>query len=213
MDEQENQSVPKKCPFCKEEISGVAEKCAHCGERFKKHSINPELPEYAGRPPSDIQPVWHFVLLSAATLGVYEIYWFYRNWKQLKAYKNLDISPAFRAIGLLVPVYGQVLAYEQLRDIRNFTEEVVVGKLYSPGLTLFGWLALTVLWALPHPLWFLGLLSVWPLASVQGALNSYWKKEWPGIIERTEFLPGEVALLVTGGTLLIFLLSGLFILK
>lgn len=149
--------------------------------------------------------------MSAATLGLYEIYWFYRNWRQLGAYKELDILPGWRTAGLFVPIYGQYLAYDLFRNIRDLAKALGVDKSYSPGLILFGWLTLIALWFLPHPLWFFGLLSVWPLVAVHKVLNSYWQKTQPGLAEKLEFAREEKFLLLLGGILLFFVFSKVFV--
>jgi uncharacterized membrane protein len=151
--------------------------------------------------------------LTIVTFGIYEIYWFYRNWKHLKFYKDLDISPGWRTVGLFVPIYGIVLAYRQLRDIRDFSKEAGVDKTYSPGWILFGWLILSALCKLPEPFWLLSFLSVWPLAVVQEVLNSYWEKEQPELPIRIKFSDGEIALLVIGAIILVLALIGTFIPK
>jgi predicted nucleic acid-binding Zn ribbon protein len=227
---QENQSTTKRCPFCAEEILSDAVKCEYCGEWLTKKCpfCAEEIPadaikcrycgEWLNKPQqpvvqrfSNAQPIWHFILLSIATCGIYEIYWFYRNWKHFKIHKNLNISSGWRTVGLFVPILGVVLAYRQLRDIRDFAKEAGVDKTYSPGWILFSWLILSNLsLRLPGSLWFLSLLSVWPLAVVQRVLNAYWKKEQPELPVRTNFSGGEIALLIIGGILLILILIGSF---
>jgi hypothetical protein len=205
---QENQPLTKKCPFCAEENLADAIKCKYCGELLNKQAA-----QSAGQQFSNAQPVWHFVLLTIVTFGIYEIYWFYRNWKHLKFHKDLDISPGWRTVGLFVPIYGIVLAYRQLRDIRDFSKEAGVDKTYSPGWILFGWLILSALCKLPEPFWLLSFLSVWPLAVVQEVLNSYWEKEQPELPIRIKFSDGEIALLVIGAIILVLALIGTFIPK
>ena len=211
---QENQRKTKKCLFCAEEILADAVKCKGCGEWLNKQAAGSTLPQSTLQQFSNAQPVWHFVLLSIVTFGVYEIYWFYRNWKYLKIHKNLDISPGWRTAGFFVPIYGIVLAYRQLRDIRDFSKEAGIVKTYSPGWILFEWLIFSALWKSPYPFFFFSLLSVWPLAIVQGVLNFYWRKQQPQLMERTKFSGGQITLLVIGGiywVLVLIVLIGTFI--
>lgn len=44
------------------------------------------------------QPVWVFIVLSLTTLGLYRIYWFYRNWHQIRNRGVWDITPVWRAL-------------------------------------------------------------------------------------------------------------------
>ena len=81
---QENQPATKKCPFCKEEILADAVKCRHCGEWLNK-PLGIQRAQATVEQYSNAQAPWRLVLLSIITFGIYEIYWFYRNWKHLKA--------------------------------------------------------------------------------------------------------------------------------
>jgi hypothetical protein len=170
---------------------------------------------------SNAQPVWHFVLLTIATFGAYQVYWFYRNWKHFKIHKNLNISPGWRTVGLFVPILGVVLAYRQFRDIGDFAKEAGVDKTYSPEWLFLSWVIPQFLYvllpgySLPGPLQFLYsllvcLLLVWPLAVMQRMLNAYWEKVQPELPVRTDFSGGEIALLIIGGILLILALIGSF---
>jgi hypothetical protein len=46
-----------------------------------------------GRPLFFPVSITKFLLLSIGTLGLYEIYWFYKNWGFIKARDRSDISP------------------------------------------------------------------------------------------------------------------------
>lgn len=201
----------KKCQFCGEEILIDVVKCKHCGEWLNKQSIEVQKVKPIFQQYSNAQPVWHFFLLSILTFGIYEIYWFYRNWDYIKIHKNMDIKPGWRTAGLFVPIYGLVLIYRQLRDIRDFSREAGIDKNYSPGWISFSWIILNAFWKLPDPFWFLSFLSVWPLAFVQSILNLYWKKEQPELVERTKFSGGQIALIVIGGIWWILVFIGTFI--
>jgi hypothetical protein len=197
----------KVCPQCNASQDAREKECPNCGCDFS----NVEVYQTLEKKFSHAQPVWHFVLLSIVTFGIYEIVWFYRNWKHLKAHKNLDISPGWRTVGLFVPIYGLVLAYRQLRDIKSFSMASGIKKSYSPGWILFAWIFLSSLWKLPDPFWFVAFLSVWPLAVVQGVLNSYWGIEQPDLKVRTKFSGRQIALLVIGVLWCCMVLLGMFV--
>jgi hypothetical protein len=225
--DQENQPTTKKCPFCAEEILSNAVKCKHCGEWLNRESIVEQKTQSIMQQYSNAQAPWRLVLLSILTFGIYELYWFYRNWKHLKIHKSLDISPGWRTVGLLVPIYNIVLIYGQFRDIRDYAAETGCKIYSSAGWLTFGYIALGGIsfklslyeWKLTEPAELLGiiivglvidLLAVWLLVVVQKTLNDFWKKEQPGLGMRANFSGREIALLVIGGILWILSLIGSF---
>lgn len=208
---QGGQSLTKKCPFCTEEILAEAVKCEHCGEWLDKRAAYSAWARTGSQRFSNAQPVWQFVLLALITFGIYEIYWFYRNWKHLKFHNNLDISPGWRTVGLFVPILNIVLIYKQFKNIRDFTKEAGCDIHLSPGWITVSYIALGLLANLPDPFWLLGFLGVVPLAVVQGVLNSYWEKEQSQLVVRKGLSGGQVALLVFGAIFWIIVLIGTFI--
>lgn len=200
-----NQTVTRKCPFCREDILADAIKCKHCGEWLNNKETLFESHGPITQQFSNAQPIWHLIILSILTFNIYEIYWFYRNWKQLKEYKSFDISPGWRTVGLFVPIYGLCLVYSQLKDIKDLSKAE-----YSPGMFLFVFALINVLYRLPDPFWLLSLFSVLPLAMVQGVLNSYWGIEQLGLQTRTKFSGGEIAILIIGGIIFILGMIGTF---
>ncbi len=105
----------KKCPFCAETIQIEAVKCRYCGEWIEGGAATRAPAKY-----SDAQPVWHLVLLSIATFSLYNIYWVYRTWRQLRDQGSGNISPEWRLLGLFVPILGIILLYDFFKHVRNF---------------------------------------------------------------------------------------------
>lgn len=205
--EQLNHTTTRRCPFCMKEIPSNALRCIYCGMWMNKDTAGlsspvSTLPISTTQQFSYAQPIWHFFLLSVLTFSVYEIYWFYRNWKQLKNYKILEISPGWRTVGLLIPIYGLYLAYTQLRDIKDFSKTAGINKDYPPVMALFLWIAINALSKLPYPFMLLSMLSVLPLLMVQDTLNSCWEKVELDLPIRTRFTGGEIAIIIIGGIFL-----------
>ncbi len=114
------------CPDCGRRVSDRALVCVHCG--FPLGDLQPPSPHTpqdfsgsAGEEPSPQQtdslvaasfhqlPLFpvathKFIVLSICTLGIYELYWFYQNWKRLKATTNDKLSPFWRAF--FAPIWG-----------------------------------------------------------------------------------------------------------
>jgi Domain of unknown function (DUF4234) len=72
------------CPVCAEELLTDVVNCTHGGERLERLSRVAQHMPPSGSRYANVQASWRLVLLAIATCGIYELYWFYRNWKQLK---------------------------------------------------------------------------------------------------------------------------------
>jgi len=170
-------------------------------EEKQKNGLQPHLPKVQY---SNSQPVWHYVLLSIVTFSIYDIYWFYRNWKHLKAHKRSEIRPGWRTAGLIVPILNLVLIYWQFSDIKDYATQVGCKKKYSPGWLIWGYFVLKALWKLPAFWWLLTFFSVLPLATVQETLNEYWGIEQSGLKGRKMLTGWEIVLLFIGAIAWLF---------
>lgn len=66
---------------------------------------------------SKIIPIWKFILLSFTTYGLYELFWFYKNWKFLKEKDKLSISPFWRTV--FAPIFATSITehiFEMIKD-------------------------------------------------------------------------------------------------
>ncbi len=198
----------KPCPFCGKPILAKALQCVHC-RRWMPELAGGRATAWSGsRRHSRGQRTRHLLLLGILTLGFYEFYWFYRNWRDLDAHLRLGIRPGLRTAGLLVPGLNVFLVYDQLRLVAEAAAREGVRVTFSPGwnTAVFFLLAfvsnVTMMWAL-------SLLTVLPLLPVQETLNRYWAGCEPGWPVREEFTAGElVAMLAGAGFLALAVLGG-----
>ena len=196
-------AASRTCPHCGGELLAKALQCRHC-RRWMPEAFEPAtgVSVQVGAMPvesvySNGQPVLHLVVLSLLTLGIYEVYWFWRNWSQLRDWLGHDISPGWRAFGLLLPVVNVVLVYDQLRLVRESALARGVAVAYSSGLTTAAFFAVALAGNLTL-VWVFSLLNVLPLVPVQETLNRLWEREQPGAPIRARFVPREVAAIVGG---------------
>ncbi|MEK7122438.1 MAG: hypothetical protein AAB855_01125, partial [Patescibacteria group bacterium] len=63
------------------------------------------------------------VLLSVLSGGVYLIYWFFRNWRDIKVHTGAKISPTGRAVAACLPVVDIVLFCLLFKNIHSLTKK------------------------------------------------------------------------------------------
>ncbi len=85
-------------------------------------------------------PTTRLIFMSLVTLGLYEAYWIYKNWKYLKERDGLKIMPFWRG------VFGVFFVHGILKEIKNDRNLNSIGKAdFSPGGLATGWIILMVL--------------------------------------------------------------------
>jgi hypothetical protein len=108
----------KRCPFCAEDILIDAIQCKHCGEWFTAQSRLPGQKLYNNK-----QSLLFLFLLSFLSIGIYDLYWFYKNWRQLKSI-GYKISPGLRLLGLFVPFVNLYLLDNFIREVKKLGDGV-----------------------------------------------------------------------------------------
>ena len=104
--------------------------------------------------------VLKLVIMSIVTFNLYQLYWFYRNWKMAEE-RGEDIMPVLRAI------FAVFFAFPLFKEVRIVGRSAGVVAASSAGALAFLFFALQALWRLPDPFWLLGFLTIVPLALVQ----------------------------------------------
>jgi len=82
-------------------------------------------------------PTSRLIVMSIVSLGLYEAYWIYRNWRYLKERDGLKIQPFWRGI------FGIFFIYSLLKAIKTdpATRHISPAK-FSPGGLTTGWIVL-----------------------------------------------------------------------
>lgn len=150
------------------------------------------------------------IFLSIITSGIYELYWFYKNWEAVKKYENKKISPLGRAI------FAVFYCYELFKKILINATAKGYDKKYSAGLLATFYIIIlslsnglakipeTEISSIPSEIflfnlvWFgLSILTAIPLYIVQKAIN-YNNKKIKGEIADKKYTGGEIILIVIG---------------
>jgi len=112
------------------------------------------------------------VVMSIFTFGLYELYWFYKNWQYFKLREKENISPFWRAF------FGIFFCYSMFSEIREWQKELGKGQMPA-GWLAFGWIVTTMAYRLPDPLWLVSMASVAFLVPVQKVANDINRDEAP----------------------------------
>ena len=71
------------------------------------------------------------VVMSILTFGLYELYWFYRNWARIRDHTSANIMPFWRAFFAIFWVYSLFKQFNDGATTRGMPESIAAG-----GLTL-----------------------------------------------------------------------------
>jgi len=110
-----------------------------------------------------------FILMSACSFGLYEIYWTYKNWQFIKQRDQSKIWPFWRA------VFAPIWYYSLLDDLAKHSgSESISSGTVKASLAVMYFL-LSAAWKLPDPYWlimYLTVIPVLPAVRVITRLNS-----------------------------------------
>jgi hypothetical protein len=112
-----------------------------------EHSIDSIAPRYFATPPGK------FVAMSICTLGVYEAYWTYKNWRIIKDRDGSKIMPFWRA------VFYPLWHYSLLTELNETLESKALSSRAYRGFLAAAVLILNATWRLPDPYWLVSMLA------------------------------------------------------
>ena len=144
------------------------------------------------------------VLMSICTMGIYELYWFYKNWVLIKERENSDIMPFWRAF------FAYFFCYSFFKRVQVSAEAVSLKKSMSPGLLTTGWIIVNILVKLPDPFWLITYFAVIFLLPVQTVVNDINDVVAPGHNKNGNFTGWNILGLVVGGLFFVLILLGTF---
>jgi hypothetical protein len=158
----------KKCAACRLLSPRSAERC-DCGFDFVNNQV------------SHSTSAWFtvgeakFVFMFVATFGLYQVYWFYRQWDHVRDTTGAKINPVARSIFSIVfchALFKQILASSAPHDYH--------ATRVNPGLLAKAYVFLTLAFRLPSFLSLMGFLSMVPLLSVVRVANASAVSHDPG---------------------------------
>ena len=155
-------------------------------------------------PPFFPTSILKLVLLSICSFGIYELYWFYKQWKYVKEREGIDIHPFWRAF------FGFFFCHAFFEKVRNYDHPALELSSLPAGLLTAGWILLTLAWRLPDPYWLIDNLAVLFLIPVQLRVNQINTVVAPGHDRNTRFTWLNWLTVILGAGFLVLVLIGSF---
>jgi hypothetical protein len=146
------------------------------------------------------------ILMSTCTFGLYQLYWYYKQWCHVQEQEKSDLMPLVRAI------FSHLFCFLLFEKVQASAK--VHGTLSSirPDLLGVGWLIFsTMLYRLPGPYWLATYLAVLFLVPVQIAANEINRITTPDQqVLGGSFSKWDIGIVVIGGPLFVLMLIGTF---
>jgi hypothetical protein len=144
-----------------------------------------------------------FILLTIFSFGIYEVYWFYQNWKRIADRSNEAMSPLWRAI--FSPIWG----FSLFGHIRDLAAAEGVATRWSPTVLATLYLIPHLLFRLPDPWWLIGFTSVLPMVPVQQAAQRLNERQAASEDPNHRYSGKNIAVICVGGLLLSLVVLGM----
>lgn len=171
------------CKHCGKQNPKESKFCQHCGKILIENSNSEARVESR---PSDTKHIdqdtkpypyvvsnWKLAIMSLFTFGVYNIYWFYKQWKSFNEENNLGHG------GFTLGIYSffsAISGYFLFQQVSKNLKEHNNGKGLESG-------GLAILYFLLSQIW-LGFI---PLILVQNKINLYWENKLNNRLIRSHF--------------------------
>lgn len=155
-----------------------------------------ELPFYC------VSPV-KLAVLSVVTFGLYELFWFYRNWQRVRERTGRAIRPFWRAF--FAPLFCFALA----STVASAAGSLRLPRRAHPVSLGLAYAAILMLQRLPDPWWLLCLLSFVPLLVMARQIQEIHDAMRPGFASEVGWGRGALATLAIGGLFSFFPIAGM----
>jgi len=165
---------------------------------------NPDLNPSATEPLFFTVSPTKFVIMSLATLSIYELYWLYKNWKIIAKRKNLSILPFWRAFFGYFHIWPLLCEFRKEGEARGMTTKLRAGAI------AISWIFISLLWKLPDPLSLLSFLAVFTLLPAITYVQDLHGISTPHLPTNSKFSRWNWFGIVCGGLLFIFVVISSF---
>lgn len=164
-----------------------------------------DLPTVGAQPAFFPVSLLKLTVLSLCSLGLYELYWFYKNWQLIRARERSDVTPFLRAF------FAVLFCYACFDRIKSFGRSAGVTPPVSAGACAIGWIITSLCWRLPDPYWFASFGAVLFMLPVQAYVNRVNQHVAPDHDPNSRFTTSTWLTVVFGGAFLAMAIIGAFL--
>lgn len=156
-------------------------------------------------------------VLGVCSFSLYAVYWSYKNWEDIKRADSSDIKPFWRTVGTVIPFLGLVIMYKQFKSLYRIAESSGIQPRHSFVLISVSYVTLMLIshlilvWAIVSGIpelgeeleldlanFFIGILTLLPLLSVQETINRTWQTSAPLPVQRQSLSEAETIWVLVG---------------
>ncbi|MGH1374134.1 MAG: hypothetical protein ACRBBW_18985 [Cellvibrionaceae bacterium] len=120
------------------------------------------------------------VIMSIGTFGIYDLYWFYKNFCHIKQKNNLDIMPFWRAF------FAPLWSYSAFDHIQNeMNEQEIPLNIYAALFAVLYFLV-QACWRLPDPYWLISIFSFLLIIPANNATTRINQKTKPEFVQNSK---------------------------
>lgn len=141
--------------------------------------------------------------MSVCTFGLYQIYWFYKNWRLVKSHDQSRISPPWRS------VFGLLFCYPLFRRVQSVAQQQSI-SMPSAALLFAAWTVATFLSYSPPPYLLVSFGSVLFMLPIQRAANRINTQVAPQHDPNGRFGAFNIVIVLIGGLLALLSVIGAF---
>ena len=145
-------------------------------------------------------PTMKIVALSLSTLGVYPMYWFWRNWRAIKRERGGEQWPWARAL------FSPIWAYFCFRELQAVAENRRRILAFTPGMLTVFYILLCLVGQVRGGVGLLSVLAFMPLLPINSLLRRYHQDERVDMQQMDRFGGWHILLLIVGGSVLLLAL-------
>jgi hypothetical protein len=196
------------CPGCEHLISDRATTCVNCGRALTPVRVDAPLEEQPPTPAAERElpffavATHKFLVMCLVTLGLYQYYWFYKQWRCLARGSRTPVSPFWRTF--FAPFWGFSL-FAQV-EVRAQREQVPVR--WNDVALGIAYLLLPMTWRLPGAWSLISLLAFLPLIPVQRTIDRINARNAGGPLPNRGYTGANVVGIIIGSGVVMLVLAG-----